>query len=976
MKIYIFVRLIFVACLLNMDVVSAYELATHARITEQSFQRSVLNLEPSLLQDFGIKDTLNAFGESYYDMSGSQLKERIQNIFEKKIMPNKGEDFLSIKGWLMRGAIREDDYIDIDTCNIDAPNPDDDKYPEPPSRPLNHFYDPAKDRPLTVEISLVDISLGDKAPDWALGTQENKFTQPLTDINADTTRRNHFTVLDAIEAMYRATTGHDKWNQPAGRDLGAPADATREDRNAYWATTFRSLGDMVHLVQDMSQPQHTRNDAHSGACVEAWSGHASVYESYIEARAIGAEQHKVDGTTVTLNALNYSGYPIPKFANYGNFWSTREGDNGRGLADYSNREFFSAGTNINDSRNDYLLPVNDASVYKKSIIESENNAGHVFSLSLLLGTVEDKQSTQYTKTNVPLSTESLFDNSLHAYGKRSYSLNKYNYDAMADLLIPRAVSYSAGLINHFFRGRLQVLQASKLGNELTLRFKNVSASDLNNNGITFNEGKFEVFYEDINGIMQPLTVTSSDLPSGDTTVATGDNMLHDTTYTFTIAHPDEENIALPPYTDASGNKLGTNTPFVLVFRGQIGQDAGIAVNAFARDGLLAYYGLDDDFSTPTTSFELQVTANPANAWRKYSLGPSAPATGLDPGWATYLGNNQITMNGGYGTTGTSDSPPTLFRSLDGGRHFTEEPDLTPSPAEWPLPKSYFQYTKAVFTGGASLATLRRVGDGSLSGTHSYRIYQSDDLGQNWVAGGLIDNVAQELDALVYLGESAGLKRYVTVAQHKALDDIGQLETKWVLLRSNNSGQSFAVEPITEVVTYAADNVTANGKIVHMGSDASGNAILGFAVKTNVYDAPNYGAEIKFYVSADSGISWVERSVLPASPRILAGKFPPTERGDVSDLLYLGTSAGGLPILYLSLTHSHYLGSQLITNPAYLYIKEFFLSNDGGVTWASTPGPDLGIENYTDSTGNVWERMTKFPWLVYPLDNGAIPGLYD
>jgi hypothetical protein len=37
-----------------------------------------------------------------------------------------------------------------------------------------------------------------------------------------------------------------------------------------------------------------------------------------------------------------------------------------------------------------------------------------------------------------------------------YSLNRLNYDAMADLLLPRAVAYSAGLINFFFRGRLLI----------------------------------------------------------------------------------------------------------------------------------------------------------------------------------------------------------------------------------------------------------------------------------------------------------------------------------------------------------------------------------------------------------------------------------------------------------------------------------------------------------------------------------------
>ena len=63
-------------------------------------------------------------------------------------------------------------------------------------------------------------------------------------------------VLDAREAMYRALTGQDK--------NGNPVAATEADRKKYWITTFRSLGDVVHLLQGMVQPQHMRNDSHCG----------------------------------------------------------------------------------------------------------------------------------------------------------------------------------------------------------------------------------------------------------------------------------------------------------------------------------------------------------------------------------------------------------------------------------------------------------------------------------------------------------------------------------------------------------------------------------------------------------------------------------------------------------------------------------------------------------------------------------------
>jgi len=45
---------------------------------------------------------------------------------------------------------------------------------------------------------------------------------------------------------------------------------------------------------------------------------------------------------------------------------------------------------------------------------------------------------------------------LTAYLQRDYSLDKTVYDVQAAFLLPRAVAYSAGLINHFFRGRLAI----------------------------------------------------------------------------------------------------------------------------------------------------------------------------------------------------------------------------------------------------------------------------------------------------------------------------------------------------------------------------------------------------------------------------------------------------------------------------------------------------------------------------------------
>jgi hypothetical protein len=56
-----------------------------------------------------------------------------------------------------------------------------------------------------------------------------------------------------------------------------------------------------------------------------------------------------------------------------------------------------------------------------------------------------------------LTSYGVWDQFLEARGARPrYSLNYLNYDAAADLLLPRAVAYSAGLIDYFFRGQMEI----------------------------------------------------------------------------------------------------------------------------------------------------------------------------------------------------------------------------------------------------------------------------------------------------------------------------------------------------------------------------------------------------------------------------------------------------------------------------------------------------------------------------------------
>jgi len=74
------------------------------------------------------------------------------------------------------------------------------------------------------------------------------------------------------------------------------------------------------------------------------------------------------------------------------------------------------------------------------------------------GTVQDTINTALTEPNVKLSANGAFDQFLVQRNSSwsQYTLNYVNYDEQAKLLVPRAVAYSAGLIDYFFRGQLYV----------------------------------------------------------------------------------------------------------------------------------------------------------------------------------------------------------------------------------------------------------------------------------------------------------------------------------------------------------------------------------------------------------------------------------------------------------------------------------------------------------------------------------------
>jgi hypothetical protein len=466
------------------SIAAAYEFSTHAAVTREAYLRSDLYpLSSATITRLGLGDRQIDLGDVYIDVGPNGTWSRL--AFPKD-NPTFGRDKIndanrvtpsgvapplrSLAGWLMLGSIREDD-VPWDARSSDNTPQDDPNGVM--ARVLRHFFDPKYDAPLVV-VGLINL----RTPDWALGL-------PSTPLD------NHFNLPAAREAMWRAATLTTVDSAANIIPIGVPADfpyyqtPERQQealRVAYWATTFHALGSTVHLLQDMAQPQHTRNDPHSGMGCSVLNvcayGHASYYEQYIEARATGQRLFTLkerlfpwsplDETTVPTNAptLDYGQYTPVKLNSKRDYFASgvrAESESGVGLANYSNQGFYSAGSNIGSLKaGSYASPppngddprLRDATLTNLTNSQGQPVAG---SLTLKKGAVADHNYPSSTDgADVALSSFGIFDQFLAPSGGRSFTLNHYNYDDQARLLIPRAVGYSAGFLNHFFRGKLDL----------------------------------------------------------------------------------------------------------------------------------------------------------------------------------------------------------------------------------------------------------------------------------------------------------------------------------------------------------------------------------------------------------------------------------------------------------------------------------------------------------------------------------------
>ncbi len=364
------------------------------------------------------------------------------------------------------------------------------------SRAFNHFFNPQNNTKLGLTF-LID---NHTSPDWML--EEPSFIG-----------KQHFSYRDAQEHFYRVFTS-----------------GSASARESAMAETLQTLGHVVHHIQDMAQPQHTRLDSHcdAGFCqgfLDEYFSHdqndTSIYEVYtqniirceesgnqftyglagayrspnsspVEIRCDKDDLLDWDSDWVT-QTIELNSYPVVDANNLvsrtptpRDFWTN---ESGTGMADFSSRNFVSTDTafelqdcifgltcdpddivaRLRPHSSDLPLPngQNDANyvltqarlndlIELPSQIPNDYGEGMV---SFISSSFTDPYNSQMV-TNERLVSYSMFNERFtkkshsplgHLFGVRIFTTNYFNMDAHAKLLMPRAVAYSAGMINYFFR---------------------------------------------------------------------------------------------------------------------------------------------------------------------------------------------------------------------------------------------------------------------------------------------------------------------------------------------------------------------------------------------------------------------------------------------------------------------------------------------------------------------------------------------
>lgn len=360
----------------------------------------------------------------------------------------------------------------------------------PQYRCINHFHDPLKE---WGEAGLSDpFDMGESSIVWA---QRARGTQYAGKYSWHDIRQHYHEALTCGDIL---------------------------QRNFHLNELFKGLGRIMHLVQDAGVPEHSRNDEHAFSFIN--------YEKYLEKKMRYKEYiRKNDSIEIgpsifclPPNAL--APLPIARIVDTDRYDGTKPDttmDMPIGLAEYTNANFFSEDTIF--ATDTYPYPrwdsVQPAPV---AIPDPRGESGQVSRRYLYKQLHGD---SGYRLCAEPVLYGEVPDSAEYL----APILDDQVYGDYAERLIPRAITYSAGILKYFFRGNLEI----SLPSQGFYAFRQNSVDDPRHQG-----------FDKVSVLVRNTSETQEEMTAGTITLVVS--------YTFLVHDPncdDPAASALDPFAD-------------------------------------------------------------------------------------------------------------------------------------------------------------------------------------------------------------------------------------------------------------------------------------------------------------------------------------------------------------------------------------------------------------------------------------------
>jgi hypothetical protein len=219
-------------------------------------------------------------------------------------------------------------------------------------RYINHFYDPINNTAWT----------GSKT-----GNVSSETTRLLTKLglsSEDPLKATEWITNQNLQLSYSPYEGDRTWNR-----------ALNYYANKNTLEAYKTLGFILHVLEDMSVPEHTRDDTHAQSLEFATADSGSPYEDF-------TSQYNASniGSLNLIGEIKNSAMQIPKFSFPEEYLKS--------MAQYSNKYFFSKDT-INDSKYSDPKIIREDNIF--AIGKDENSKEFPIAAFLLKKNLDQKQ---------------------------------------------------------------------------------------------------------------------------------------------------------------------------------------------------------------------------------------------------------------------------------------------------------------------------------------------------------------------------------------------------------------------------------------------------------------------------------------------------------------------------------------------------------------------------------------------------------